>query len=629
MRSRGWVIGLLVLAALACGEPAAESPASPSQDDSGWASSVGRRRVILILLDAARLDRFGYAGYSRPTTPVMDRLGAGGMVFLNHYAHATHTRKSLPNLLYSRYFLPSLFPSSSAVPFDTPANLLRRPDPESVSLPRLLMQTGFATAAISAHSWIKPGTRIAGEFQELQDLAGELHRYSPPAEIAVDRSIEWIDRHRGEDVFLYLHLMDTHFPHGFGADAREFFGADRYSGGRVTGGVAGQDTSQALMGVDRRYMDALYDGSLRSVDRQIGRLVEFLKREDMFDDTLIAITSDHGDHLLELPERFTHGGPWFETLARIPLIISYPTRFEEAIEVESFSELVDVAPTILGLLDLPMPAEKVFDGRNQLAVAQGRAAGSERVLSLHGIREGRYKLLLENPREFLSSNGDPADESVSGALFDLEEDPNEQHDLWSDEPEVVERLLGHHRSALHEPYRRFLAAVNHEQPKLPFAIASKHFEAAHDFVEAPRDSGPRRLQKMSQPGQWLRSRRSSPGWILAREGAAPLPISFAIPSGAYEVVVHAAGGGAIRLGGNEPIPLEHPTGSGDGRAVPTVVGVTRVDDEQFRAELIPPTDGSWLKVTMLGFRPMEDQQAGLEAIDEEHLEQLRALGYVE
>ncbi len=643
MRSRNWIAALVLLCAIGCGESAhdaaltdtssgsvgIESATSTpdSQPSLVRASNAGKRRVILILLDAARLDRFGYAGYSRPTTPVMDALGERGIVFLNHYSHATHTRESLPNLLYSRYFLPSLFPSSPSVPFDTPENLFRKPDAEAISLPKALEQAGFTTAAISAHSWIKPGTRIADEFQQLQDLSGELHRYSPPADIAVDRSIEWIDAHRGEDAFLYLHLMDTHFPHAFEADARVFFGEEKYAG-RVTGGVSSQDKSQALSGADRRYLDALYDGSLRSTDREIGRLVEFLRRESMLDETLIVITSDHGDHLLEHPGRFTHGGPWFETLGRIPLIVSYPKRFAAPLEIESFSELVDVAPTIFGLLDLPIPSGKAFDGQDQFAVAVKRAEGNARVLSLHGLRDARYKLLLENSRTLLAAD-EMSLPSAKGSLFDLQEDPSELQDLWSSRPTIVDRLVADYLSALRAPYRRFLAAKNHEQPSLPFAISSKHFETSSPITRLPPETGPRQIQQESQPGQWLRSSGSGTAWILAREGADPLDISFAMPDGTYEVVVHAAGGGGIQMDGDEPIALSASANSLDGVARPSVVGATQVENESFSATLIPPADGAWMKVTMLGFRPMRNAEEALDAIDPEHLEQLRALGYVE
>ena len=202
MKSNGWILALPMVAALACGEPVDLPDSAPTElaahavaqsepaPDRPPNAGADKRRVILILLDAARLDRFGYMGYARATTPVMDALAERGAVFLNHYAHATHTRESLPNLFYSRYFFPNLFPSSSAVPFDTPGNLFRQPDDESISLPKALEAAGFATVAISTHSWIKPGTRIAGEFEELQDLAGELRHYSPPARIAIDRAVE-------------------------------------------------------------------------------------------------------------------------------------------------------------------------------------------------------------------------------------------------------------------------------------------------------------------------------------------------------------------------------------------------------------------------------------------------------
>jgi arylsulfatase A-like enzyme len=148
--------------------------------------------------------------------------------------------------------------------------------------------------------------------------------------------------------------MDTNFPHSFGAEARTFWGTQE----ALPPGLDGQHKTFArLENLDReqrRFLDALYDGSLRHADREIGRLVSFLERAGLARDTLIAVTSDHGEHLVETPGRFAHGGAWLDPVSHIPMIFHQPSRLE-AQTVPGFSGLVDVAPTMLGLLGVSVP----------------------------------------------------------------------------------------------------------------------------------------------------------------------------------------------------------------------------------------------------------------------------------
>lgn len=138
----------------------------------GWMSPP--RQAILIVLDAARPDRFSAYGYSRETTPAMDRLAKSGVVFENTYTQATYTRHALPRLLYSRYFSVPMLPFSEAVAFSSPRDLFRRHDAQAMSLPRVLAASGYRTAAISAHSWISAETDFAQQFDEIYDLSALL-----------------------------------------------------------------------------------------------------------------------------------------------------------------------------------------------------------------------------------------------------------------------------------------------------------------------------------------------------------------------------------------------------------------------------------------------------------------------
>ncbi|MCA9503374.1 MAG: sulfatase [Myxococcota bacterium] len=587
------------------------------------------RQAILILLDAARADRFGFAGYARPTTPHMDRLASEGLVSRAHFAQATHTRESLPSLVYSRYFTKAIFPTSDSVPYDEPENLMRTFDDETVSLPRLLADEGFATAAISAHSWLKPQTAFAREFDTLIDLSAETGRYAPPAETVIDRALEWIEAHREQDYFLYLHLMDTHFPHPFDAEAKSFWASDAPTPAGLDGQSRTYRSRETLSPEEKRYLDALYDGSLLHADREIERLSSRLEELAPDRDTLLVITADHGEHLFESSGRFAHGGPWLDAVAQIPLIVHSPSRVEPSV-LPGFSELVDVAPTMLGLLEVAIPAGRSMDGRSLVDVARGAAPVRSYAAAPHGIRTERHKLLITEPAPWLSGAESASEPTPGGlALFDLAQDPSEHEDVAARNPHVVDELRSTWRRTLGSKWQRYASATEGAEVTTPFAIAARHFTIdSGRFVDVdpadPKTSDPTAIPTNA----WIRSIHWRDDWILGRPGSEPIRISFPVPNGTYEVTARVSGDGAIALADAAPRTLEPARADAGGAERRVEIGRVEVRDERFSSTFYPPGGAGALRIRLLGFRPAT---ATLGSAEEEirHLEQLRALGYVE
>jgi arylsulfatase A-like enzyme len=586
-----------------------------------------KRQAILILLDTARWDRFMYAGYDPPTTPRMYQLGKQGITSNRHFAQATHTRPSLPSMLYSRYFMKAMFPSSSQVAFEGPRELMLKADDGAISLPRALQAEGFKTGAISTHSWILPETSFARQFQQFRSLSGESSEYAPQTDRAIDRAKEWIEVHRDDDYFLYIHLMENHFPHQFDDDAKVFFDGSDYAVSRS--GVNYTSNSGALKGDDRRFIDALYDGSLRHVDREIGRLVDFLHDQGLFDNTLIVITSDHGEYLLEVPNRMAHGGRWFDILARIPLIISYPGRVTPG-RLESFSELIDVAPTIMGLLQVEGITGKQFDGINLAEVSEGTIAGRSFAIAPGGLRTEEYKLIIDDPDEVLLGSVTPSFNEVNGSLYDLSEDPMELTDLWVERPEVVARLIEKYRRTLTHAYTRYMGSVNHEQPLSDFAISANHFESDIMIAEVEPWLDQQALLAIDSKTGWIRSMDWKNYWLLAIKDANPMEISFPIPNGRYQVGIEIAGAANMMLSGQDSAEVRGPTMSNFAEATTdhVEIGVSDVSDETFHLRIVPDSD-SGVKIKKIGFRPIEAGAVEPAPIDQDLLEQLRTLGYLD
>jgi arylsulfatase len=608
-----FLVVALGLSAAACGAP-----------------KPGPRQAIVILLDAARPDRFSGYGYGKATTPEIDRLARGGVVFLNCYAQGTETRTAVPRLLYSRYFAPEIFPNHHSILYTDPGRLFQKIDDEAISLPRALEANGFLTAAISAHEWISGGTLFAREFLDLYDLQSLVafdreHAY-PRADQVVDYALDWTGRNRKRPFLLYLHVMDSHFPHLFEEDARAFFGRDRYEGDAFAPSGQPKDPNRELGPADRAYLDALYDGGLRYADRQIGRLVRALEKRGRLDETLIVVTSDHGEFLLDRPGHFGHGAPWYEPAARIPLIVHYPQKIKPATS-ETLCEQIDIAPTVLGLLGAAVPRGKSFDGEDLFAAG---TLPSVTAMSEMGIRDGRSKVVVKAGVSLLLGGSDlpPALGGLDLELYDLRADPGESRNLFPADPEAARPLLEAYRSGLAASYRRYLAATTHDQPAYSFAVSCASFGPAIAIPHVPIEENPANLLGIPAPSGWLGRASWDNSWLFARRGAAPLKIRFPIPNGKYFLTADVQGSAALEIA-NRRIPLASETVQGTLRwdARPVEIGEIDIAGETFEATLRPRVEESWFAIRYLGFDPIVNGRRGGN-YEAEREKRLKSLGYI-
>ncbi len=171
------------------------------------------------------------------------------------------------------------------------------------------------------------------------------------------------------------------------------------------------------------------------VDDHVGRVVARLRELGLYDDMLIVVLSDHGEHLGEHGIWFTHQEPYEETL-HVPLLIKLPQGRHAGAVVDEPVSLLDVLPTVLAEVGLALP--RPLPGRDLRPAMAGRRQGHSLLVAEHGsdgadsarsLQEGRWKLI------HFRTAGAPRDE-----LYDLAADPAELHDLASAHPEVVVRL---------------------------------------------------------------------------------------------------------------------------------------------------------------------------------------------
>lgn len=570
-------LAFVVAVSLGC-EPGAGDPTPRSEP-----------RVVLFLLDAARADHFSGLGYPQRTTPAMDALAAEGAVFAHHYAAGVNTRESLPRLLTSRYLASPLFGYSVHVAAVHPLELFRRPDPTRQSITVAFAAAGFRTGAISAHLWIAPGSRMAREFDDFEV------RFEG-AEALVDRGLAWLRRHRDEPAFLYLHLMDTHFPHAADAHAMRFFGESGYDPSRVFEETGRPRPGAVLDERDRRFLRALYDGSLARTDAAIGRFVAGLRRDGLLADSILAITSDHGEHLLEVPGRFEHPAElgWLEAVSHVPLILFAPGRLAP-VRFDGLSHAVDVTPTLLALAGVEATGR--FDGVDLRALVEGRVPRREALVVPDAIRTRSHRALFD--QSVGAAVGAP---TPRGRLYDLRADPLEQRDLAGAQPERLAALwreLERQLAPRVEAYERFLP--DPPPPDSAFAVDVGGFQ---QMRPEPTREGP----------GWRRVGRLPPR-LHAPADAGALELELALPDGRYEWSARFRGQLQVAWEGRTRVV------EGDGGLVP--IGATRVEGQRFVARFDPR---STVTLSALGFVPANRPDADA---NDRRLERLRALGYVE
>jgi arylsulfatase A-like enzyme len=245
----------------------------------------------------------------------------------------------------------------------------------------------------------------------------------------VDRALEWLDHNRERPVFLFLHTYEVHHP--YTPDLETIAGFDADYSGALPPHISVQllrtiNTARIrLEERDRLHITRAYEAEIRSVDNAFGRLIDGLVARDLYDGSLIIFTSDHGEEFGEHGMMGWHSHTLYDELLRVPLIIKRPTGAGAGTRVATQVREIDIAPTILQQVGVPIPAS--FAGNDlfselpltgQPAVSSRDVAPGEESTS---IRLDRWKL-------------------YDGRLYDLSNDPGETLDVAASHPDEVRRL---------------------------------------------------------------------------------------------------------------------------------------------------------------------------------------------
>jgi arylsulfatase A-like enzyme len=432
---------------------------------SNSAAAKRPRGVILIQADTLRRDHLDLYGYDRKTAPTLNQLASEGVRFENYVVQGTWTKVSTTSLMTS------LYPTTHGV-----ADFHDRLPAAANTLAESYRSAGYATASFASVLFTGQFTNLHQGFEELhEDGSISTPGSSKTAREYVDRLQAWLDRHRDGPFFAFLHVFDPHDPYepyrpydSLWADpsrkeeherqAKEVRKFIKEPLRQLFGMPSRDELIEAKFDPDAyvKHDRDWYDGSIRAMDVEVGRLVQALRRLGLEEDTLIVFLSDHGEEFHEHGRMF-HGQSVYGELTRVPLFLRWPAGLPKGKVVSDVVQSLDVMPTLLQASGLPLPEGVQGQSLMPLVTASGnggssndsgwrsRPAITEKAKTSSAsvgapppndtesfaITDGQWKLI----RHTIRPRGGPEFE-----LFDFIKDPLDKTDVAAQHPDVVARL---------------------------------------------------------------------------------------------------------------------------------------------------------------------------------------------
>jgi arylsulfatase A-like enzyme len=405
------VLALLALAAAGCDRGA------PDGSRNAEAPGGERPNVLLVTLDTTRADHLGCYGYQRPTSPNLDELAQSSIVFENATSTSSWTLPAHASLFTGK------FPTTHGVRHDpegplilaegvpgVPAGIRARGlAPEEETLASVLAGAGYATGAVVAGPWLLRVFGLDSGFQHYDDSGIETNAGRRAASVtdAAERWLAGVLAEGDRPFFLFLNYFDPHAP---------YWPPPSYARTFLPPGTPPRMRSRAQA-------PALYDAEILYMDAELGRLLRFLRERGVWDDTLIAVTADHGELLGEHGE-WGHERFLWEELVHVPLIVKPPGQ-QEGRREPGRAQVIDLLPMILssagvapppGVQGAPPPSAERPVLAEVNPISSDGATGSWRA-QWHGDSKFIWNTLGQR------------------FLFDLASDPHESENLFERDAE--------------------------------------------------------------------------------------------------------------------------------------------------------------------------------------------------
>ncbi|HVF60028.1 MAG TPA: sulfatase [Thermoanaerobaculia bacterium] len=397
--------------------------------------------VLVLGLDTVRADALGPWRQGTSLTPAMDRLAAESDVWMDAFTAFNVTNPSFASIFTGLY-------GKDHGVYDLSTPLPRA----HTTLAELFRRRGYETLAVISARHL--GDHNSGLGQGFADvtLAGEHFA----AELAVDMAMDWIaSPERAQRRWLaWVHLFDPHTPHtpprpyALGSRPSAAYGLAPVAAWVPFRPLGPRAFDEPVLGGHRD----LYAGEVAYLDRQVGRLLDFLASRGLLETTVVALVSDHGEQLGEHGVLYRHVG-LHDTTTHVPLMVRWPASAGPTAgappprgrRLRGLVQTIDLFPTLLAAAGLPPPPQ---DGEDLRALTAPGRHGRRAVFAEHAARLG---VMVRTPeRKLILSRGNTRFFPDGPALYDLRADPGEERSL-AGRGLPAERELG-------EILRRWLAA---------------------------------------------------------------------------------------------------------------------------------------------------------------------------
>jgi arylsulfatase A-like enzyme len=395
--------------------------------------------IVLIGIDSLRADHMSCYGYPRQTTPHIDRFAQGGTLFERTYSAYIPTTSGYTAMLTGMDVV-----TSQVVALRHKGPLR----PEVRTLPEILRDNGYNTTCVGFRG--NPAARGFDNYIDFTGWGSWNEGRSPKAENLNQVAIPELDRlAKGrKPFFLFLRHMDPHAPYLPPAPYERMF----YHGNETDPKNHSMDPVMSFKPFcdffaswmppkisDKDYVIAQYDGAVAYMDAAIQTIFTSLEAQGILDETIVVINSDHGETLYDHDCYFDHHGLYDQTL-HVPLIIRYPGKVPAGKRVPGYNRHQDLVPTLMELTGIEPGIQ--FDGQSLLPMARGEVASHDAEFYItectwmrkHGWRTPEWKLIVALEPDF---HFKPAVE-----LYNLVQDPGENHNVADECPDVVALLRG-------------------------------------------------------------------------------------------------------------------------------------------------------------------------------------------
>ena len=372
------------------------------------------KNVVVLVIDTLRADKLRpFNPSTRVETPIIDRLANEGTVFELAQAPENWTKPSVASILTGLH--PQTHQQKtgdSALP------------QSAVLLSEHLKDQGFDTGSFIANGYVSDKFGFDQGWDHYTNYIRE--GKTTEAKNVFKEAADWIAAREGRPFFAYIQTIDPHVPYDPPGEYVEMYDPSEYAGPvrpRMTGKLLEQAKRKppavTFNATDKRRIEALHDGEITQHDRFLGQFVDRLTELEIWDDTLLVITSDHGEEFDDHGS-WGHGHSVYQELLHVPLIVRLPNRVPAGKRVPDAVSTMDIPATVTELLEVAaLPQD---EGRSLVARMVGSSSPLMPAVAFSDFQDDRRVITAGRWKFILRGN-------LTSTMFDLEMDPGEDDPL--------------------------------------------------------------------------------------------------------------------------------------------------------------------------------------------------------